>query len=107
MNLEEYRLHRQRTKGTNLSLKDEHMNAALGLGEAGELQNIVKKEFFHSHPKDVLKVLEEAGDILYYLDWALELYGWTLEQAMIGNVNKLKDRYPDGFDPERSIHRDG
>ena len=36
----------------------------------------------------------------------LELYcGSTLEEAMERNIEKLKRRYPDGFDPEKSQHR--
>lgn len=30
----------------------------------------------------------------------------TLEDAMELNIEKLKKRYPEGFDPERSMHRD-
>lgn len=30
---------------------------------------------------------------------------FTLEEAMERNIGKLKKRYPDGFDPERSLHR--
>lgn len=30
----------------------------------------------------------------------------TLEQCMERNIEKLKRRYPDGFDPERSLHRE-
>ena len=29
----------------------------------------------------------------------------SLEEAMRRNIAKLKERYPDGFDPERSMHR--
>lgn len=105
MNLEEYRINRRRTMNFDLNIEEQRLNAALGLGESGELQNIVKKEVYHGHPVDVLAILDEAGDILFYLDWILETYGWTLENAMIGNVNKLRKRYPQGFDPERSINR--
>lgn len=105
MNLEEYRVGRRRTMNHDLDVHDQHLNAALGLGEAGELQNFVKKEIYHGHQRDPLHVLEEAGDILFYLDWILDLYGWTLEQAMIENNTKLRLRYPSGFDHERSINR--
>lgn len=30
----------------------------------------------------------------------------TLERCMEQNIEKLKKRYPDGFDPERSLHRE-
>ena len=29
----------------------------------------------------------------------------SLEDAMEHNIEKLRKRYPDGFDPERSLHR--
>lgn len=105
MNIKEYRTHRRRTMNHDLNLTHQRLNAALGLGEAGELQNVVKKEVYHDHDEDSVKVLDEAGDILFYLDWLLETYNWDLEQAMIYNVEKLQERYPHGFDPERSINR--
>lgn len=30
----------------------------------------------------------------------------TIEKCMERNIEKLKRRYPDGFDPERSLHRE-
>lgn len=105
MNLEEYRVNRRRTMNYDLDEQNQRLNAALGLGESGEIQNIVKKEVYHGHQPNSLAILDEIGDLLFYADWLLETYGWTLEQAMIYNVVKLKKRYPDGFDPERSINR--
>ncbi len=32
--------------------------------------------------------------------------GSNLEECMTQNIEKLKRRYPDGFDPDRSIHRE-
>ena len=29
----------------------------------------------------------------------------TMEEVMQGNIDKLKKRFPDGFDSERSLHR--
>jgi hypothetical protein len=101
----EYRAACQRTRNGDLSLRDQRLNAALGLGESGELQNIIKKEVFHGHQTVGGDVLHEAGDILYYLDWLLDAYGWTIENAMKANVVKLAKRYPDGFSTERSINR--
>lgn len=101
----DYRRSSARTRNHDLIVQDEKLNAALGLGEAGELQNIVKKEIYHGHPEDPAKILDEAGDILYYLDWLLDCYHFTLEDAMQHNVNKLAARYPSGFNSEASIHR--
>ena len=32
--------------------------------------------------------------------------GYSLEEAAEKNIEKLKKRYPEGFDPERSLHRE-
>lgn len=105
MTPKEYRTARQRTTNPNLTPFESISNAALGLGEVGELQNIIKKEYFHLHERDSEKVLDEAGDILYYLDWILEEYGWTLEDAMNFNKLKLEHRYPNGFSHAASRER--
>lgn len=101
-----YREHSNNTRNGDLTQQDERLNAALGIaGEAGELVDIVKKEIYHGHPQDPAKVLDEAGDELYYLDWLLETYGFTLEDAMRHNVEKLRARYPNGFSADASINR--
>ena len=33
--------------------------------------------------------------------------GLPLEEIMAQNIEKLRKRYPDGFDAERSVHREG
>ena len=48
---------------------------------------------------------EEGGDLLWYIAELASGLGITLEELAQRNVDKLKGRYPDGFDPERSIHR--
>lgn len=102
MNPAEYRTNRKRTMNHDLTVPLQRLNAALGLGESGELQGLIKKEVFHEHDEDPFKVLDEAGDLLFYLDWLLDTYGWTLEAAFNANVLKLRERFPNGFDPERS-----
>lgn len=101
----EFRAGRKRTTNNDLTLEEAKLNAALGLGEAGEVQNIIKKELFHGHAVDGPSVLDEIGDILFYIDWELELYGYTMEDAMEFNRTKLENRYPDKFSSERSINR--
>ena len=34
-----------------------------------------------------------------------ESFGWNMDEIMQMNVDKLKARYPDGFDVERANHR--
>lgn len=82
------------------------MVAALGLaGEAGEFANLVKKLTAHGHviPPDALA--DELGDILWYVAEAASACSLSLGDIAQENVTKLQERYPQGFDQERSIHR--
>lgn len=82
------------------------LNAAMGLaGEAGETCEVVKKNFFHGHETDVAVVIKEAGDVLWYLGFLAETYGFTLEEVATMNVEKLRTRFPEGFSTEASIKR--
>jgi NTP pyrophosphatase (non-canonical NTP hydrolase) len=81
-------------------------NCALGAaGEAGEIADLVKKHLFHDHPLETEKLIKEAGDNLWYLAVLTHTLGVPLSDVAQGNVNKLRLRYPDGFDPQRSINR--
>jgi len=79
---------------------------AVGLaGEAGELANILKKHVFHRHELDDLKVLDELGDVLWYLTSIATEMGFTLEHVMQFNVDKLTKRYEKGFTTQASKER--
>lgn len=81
-------------------------NYALGLtGEAGEVGDIVKKEVFHGHRRDSQAIKKELGDTLHYLSGLATMYGWTLEEVAMANIEKLMKRYPGGFSKEASIQR--
>ena len=80
--------------------------AALGLaGEAGEFANMIKKLTAHGHPISKNEMSDELGDILWYLSEAATACGLELNKIGQMNVQKLKERYPDGFSEERSINR--
>lgn len=81
-------------------------NACLGLsGEVGEFNDMVKKWVFHENELDINHAKKEAGDICWYLAMLCESFGWNLEEIMKMNVDKLKARYPEGFDTYRANHR--
>lgn len=164
---------------------DRIRNGCLGLiGESGEIVDIIKKHMFQSvagTPLPVDKLIEEMGDVMWYLaetatgiSLCLEtavgkpddaylpdpqyegkqldqiavmlsgcasfcymylcdkstichdhavfgryylysafshlqqlclMLGTTMDHVMENNIEKLKKRYPDGFDPERSMNR--
>lgn len=79
----------------------------LGLaGEAGEIADLVKKILGHQHEPDFGKLAEELGDLLWYCARLADFLEFDLGAVAAANIEKLKRRYPDGFDPERSKNRD-
>lgn len=48
---------------------------------------------------------ELAGILVFVSDFLMRRCHSSLEDAMEKNIAKLRKRYPDGFDPERSLHR--
>lgn len=107
MLINEYQLEALRTaSGMNKELPM-WVNGALGLaGESGEVADIVKKHLFHGHPLDTAHLVKELGDIAWYLAVTAYELGYDLESILQMNIDKLRQRYPDGFDPERSMHRE-
>jgi NTP pyrophosphatase (non-canonical NTP hydrolase) len=79
---------------------------AMGLaGETGEVVDLVKKVLFQGHRLDGAMLVQEMGDVLWYLMLLCEVLGCTFADLMAANVNKLHGRYPDGFDVDRSRER--
>lgn len=107
MTLDEYQKLSQRTLTIDPDRHDRLMaTCALGLaGESGEVVEHVKKFFGHGHDLERLKVRKELGDVLWYVSALATLCGLTLEDIAQGNIEKLRARYPEGFDPKRSQER--
>jgi NTP pyrophosphatase (non-canonical NTP hydrolase) len=79
---------------------------ALGIaGESGEVVDTIKKVLYHSHELDINELCKEAGDLLWYLVLLCDTVGLTLDDVMQANVAKLRKRYPEGFDKQRSQNR--
>ncbi|WII71740.1 nucleoside triphosphate pyrophosphohydrolase family protein [Bdellovibrio sp. 22V] len=79
------------------SRQDELLHAVVGIGgEAGELLDCVKKHVYYDKPLDVKNILEEAGDVLFYLKAMLMLIGMDITDVEAYNFKKLSARYPDG-----------
>ena len=74
-------------------------------GEAGKVAEQVKKHFFHGHELDKRHMIEELGDVAWYLAVLCDAIGSDLDTVMEENLKKLEQRYPEGFDPYRSQHR--
>lgn len=81
-------------------------NGVTGLcGESGECIDLVKKFLYQGHELDREKLMDELSDVAWYLAVTARAIGYDLDTVFEHNVEKLKKRYPDGFDTARSIHR--
>ena len=106
MTVNEYQKLAMTTLNPALSKKDVLINGVMGLcGESGEAIDVVKKHLAQGHPLDRDKLIKELGDIAWYLAETATALDVTLEEVMEGNIEKLRRRYPEGFDSEKSIHR--
>jgi NTP pyrophosphatase (non-canonical NTP hydrolase) len=65
-------------------------------GEAGELLDAIKKHVIYKKELDSENVLEELGDIEFYLEGIRQDLGITREECIINNINKLSKRYHQG-----------
>lgn len=87
----------------------EMLHAVIGLtGEVGELASAIEKFAYYKQDLDKGNLIEEIGDCLWYLAELCESLNITLESAMLGNIAKLKSRYPNKFNYEdaREENRD-
>jgi NTP pyrophosphatase (non-canonical NTP hydrolase) len=106
MELNEYQKLAMVTLNPALRKKDVLINGVMGLcGESGEAIDIVKKHLAQGHELDREGLIKELGDIAWYLAETAYALDVPLEEVFRRNPDKLKNRYPEGFDPERSIHR--
>lgn len=103
----EYQKAALRTANMDYSEYGMIMNGALGLcGEAGEVADLIKKSTFQGHNLDTEHIAEELGDVAWYLAITASAIGKNLDEIFSANVDKLRRRYPEGFDADRSVHRE-
>lgn len=70
------------------------MHAALGIcGEAGELADAIKKHVIYGKPMDYNNVLEELGDLRFYMQALQNLLAITEQRILQNNADKLSVRY--------------
>ena len=106
MTINEYQQLAMTTLNPALSKKDVLINGVMGLcGESGEAIDIVKKWLAQGHELDKEKLAKELGDICWYLAETATALGLSLEDIMTANIEKLKKRYPEGFEVEKSVNR--
>ena len=103
MNINEDQRLAMTTLNPELSKKEVLINSVMGLcGESGEAIDIVKKWMAQGHELDKEHLAKELGDIAWYLAEAATALDMQLEDILQANIDKLKKRYPEGFDSKRS-----
>ena len=106
MNIEEYQEKSKRTLNQKLIVEDNITNMIFGIvGETGEVVDLLKKHRYQGHELDMTKLKEELGDVMFYIANLCNLYEIKLNEVLEGNYNKLRRRYPQGFDTDKSINR--
>ena len=107
MTINEYQKLAMVTKNPELSGRELLINSVMGLcGESGEVIDLVKKHISHGHPLNREKLIDELGDVAWYLAECATVLDVSLEEILERNIEKLKKRYPEGFSTYRSINRE-
>lgn len=80
---------------TGLTPMSAHLlHMAVGIsGEAGELLDAVKKAAIYCRTLDLTNVIEELGDLEFYMEGLRQRLGITREETITGNITKLGKRY--------------
>lgn len=105
MMLNEYQSLAARTINPKLSNDEMLMHALHEIAsECGEIHSLFQKAY-QGHPLDENVLLLEVGDLLWGASEICTAKGWSLDDVAYANIIKLKNRYPDGFSEEKSLHR--
>ena len=83
----------------SMTPSDAHiLHMAVGIsGEAGELLDAIKKAVIYKKPLDLTNVIEELGDLEFYLEGLRSYLRVDRQYTIDLNVEKLRKRYPEGY----------
>lgn len=73
--------------------------------EAGELFDAVKRQVIYNKDVDLANVIEEMGDIEFYLEGLRQHYGITREETIEANLKKLRKRYGEQYSDKAAKER--
>ena len=101
----EYQKLAMRTCNVNDDKVDMLCHGVFGLtSEAGEVAGLLQK-VYQGHEFDDEHMKKELGDCMWMIAEICTAFDFSLDDVMQTNIDKLKARYPDGFDPDKSLHR--
>lgn len=81
-----------------------HMGVGVA-GEGGELLDAVKKYAIYNKPLDLENVIEELGDLEFYMEGIRLELGITREETLEANILKLSKRYEKGYSDKAAQER--
>lgn len=89
------------------SLEEELCDWVMGLaGESGEVVDLAKKVLFHGRTVAEDRMIEEIGDVLFYVTALCHTFNITVEELMNANYKKLTARHGgESFNTERDKAR--
>lgn len=83
------------------------LHASLGLSsEAGEISDQLKKHLYYGSILDEVNLVEELGDLMFYVAMVCRALDVSLEEVLDKNIKKLKARYGDKFTEHAALNRD-
>ena len=101
--------HKGKERGEELQVA-RLLTAVIGMmAESGEFAEVVKKKVFQGNSmftsEEIFHMKRELGDVLWYWIQGCVSLGFTPEEVIQENINKLEKRYPNGFEIARSEDR--
>ena len=106
MRANEYQELAARTINHDLNNQVIEEHALFGMaGEVGEIHSLYQK-VYQGHLFDEEHAKSELGDLLWFIAEYCTAMGWTLEDVMTKNIQKLNARYPKGFECNKSLNRE-
>lgn len=82
------------------------LHMAIGVsGEAGELLDTIKKFAIYQKPLDFTNLVEELGDIEFYLEGIRQAFSLDREDILKANIVKLRKRYGETYTNEAAQRR--
>lgn len=88
---------------TPFKLSLNHLSAGLA-GEVGEIVDAIKKHTMYNKELDTVNIKEELGDLEFFLTKLRTLLGFTREEILKGNQQKLSVRYASGKYSDKAAH---
>lgn len=94
-----------RTINKDLTIAERQEHALFGLAsEVGEVLGLFQKKL-QGHPLDMEHVKKELGDLFWMAASIATNFDFNLSEVLDMNIKKLKERFPNGFEVDKSINR--